>query len=278
VLAAVLLPQDAALITSQQSLATAMCVAGTLGTVLFAPVGFAALHGAAANEVTTSPIWGITHGAERLFEPSGAHRLMVYLVVVVPLLIYIARQVHKHKSANYTSQGVSSFWLMVVAATSMALQRLTLAMLGVSLHAVHWEPWLVLSSPTIIGTAICAVVCMWSCIYHVCQGVSEAPPHIFVPLYCAMSTLVQLFHSMVIMREFRDETTEKVLLTLGCAAVSFFGILRLSTSQGQKAGFPTAGSAHAFNTLEPLLFDPPVGGATKPRRTSVSGARTWSFF
>merc|ERR1719262_366834 len=123
---------------------------------------------------------------------------------------------------------ISCLKLPLVAATSMALQRLALGMLGVSVRALHWQPWLVLTSPTVLCTAGVAIVCLLSCAYHVCQGVLEAPPHIFVPLYCAMSSVLQLFQSMVIMREFQDEPTEKVLLTLACAGLSLIGIARLS--------------------------------------------------
>lgn len=276
VLAILMLPQDAALLTSRQSLATAACVVGTLGTVLFAPSGAASLRGPgalAATEVSSHGIWEAAPGAEKLFEPSGAHRLFFYLSIVIPLFVYIARQVHKHKMAvlSIPCQQVSSFWLMLIAAMSLALQRLSLGVLGVSLNALHWQPYLVMSSPSILVTAVLAVLCIASCGYHVVLGVAEAPPHIFVPLYCATSMLMQLFHSMVIVREFRDESVEKVFLTLACAAITFGGVVSLCTSQCSKAGGLLQGSVYTTNCLEPILFDP--SSITEipltPRRSSM---------
>merc|ERR1719502_860535 len=69
VLAAVLIPRDSALITSQQSLATALCVAGTLGCVLFTPSS-ASIAGSAA-----------TAGAQ--LHAVNTHHLMMYIILVV---------------------------------------------------------------------------------------------------------------------------------------------------------------------------------------------------
>jgi len=263
VLVALLLPRDAALITPQHSMATALCVAGTLGCVLFAP------HGAAAPEEDAfKGIWDSEEGAERLFHPAGAHRLMLYLAVVVPVLVLLSRQVYRH--VQTMGRGMSSkicfLQLPLVAAMSLALQRLALGMLGASLRALNWQPLLVLQSPTVLCTAGAAVVCMLMCAYHVCQGVLEVPPHIFVPLYCALSALLQLFQSMAIMQEFRDEPAGKVLLpTFACAAVSLLGIMRLSSSMSPqtsklghsfqlKANELPSSRQHDINCLEPVFL------------------------
>merc|ERR1719174_2023765 len=63
-LVALLLPRDAALITSQQSLATFLCVAGTLGTALFAPGCAELFGGAPAMQAPSKGIWSMLKGAE----------------------------------------------------------------------------------------------------------------------------------------------------------------------------------------------------------------------
>jgi len=263
VLAALLLPQDSLLLTSKHSLATALCVAGTLGCVLFSPAASAFGAGATGGG-KAAMIWDAPSGAERLFQPAGARRLTVYLFIVVPSLIYLARQVYKKKiMMNHPLCPFSEgrLRLPLVAAMSLALQRLALGMLGVSLGAVHWEMRSALQSPAVYCTIGLIAVCMLSCGYHVCQGMTETPPHIFVPLYCTMSTLIQLFQSIAIMRDFRDDPTERFLLTLACAAASASGVLWLSTTKCQK-GMTFAGSwvglpgsrPHVLNCLEPVMM------------------------
>jgi len=265
VLAAVLLPRDAAVLTSRHSLATLLVVVGTLGCVLFSP-------NAKIGEVTTVPVgttelWdnSMSTGAAKLFQPAGMHRLMLFLVVAVPVLICFAHKAHKNKMAKlYSSPSANiGVQLAFTAAMSLSLQRLALEMLGVSLHAVHWEVRFVLQTPAIIVTACLAIVCMLSCSYHVWQGIKEMPPHIFVPLYCGMSTLAQLLQSMAIMREFRDEPAEKMFLTLACAGVTFLGVVWLSKAPPAHKGMKFAASwfgqlpdsrQHDVNCLQPKFM------------------------
>lgn len=275
VLAALLLPRDAAILTSHHSMATALCVAGILGCALSGPGGASLLGGAiAAPGVQDAaglrrPLAGLlppagawdAQGAERLLQPPGSRRFMMYLLVAIPVLCYLMRQAHKRKMNFCSSSSSCSFGLPMVAAMSLALQRLALDLMGVHLHAVHWQPWLILRSPTILATFGLVVVCMLCCAYHVCQGMLEAPPHIFVPTYCTMAALLRLFQSMTILREFRDEPLEKVLITLGCGAVSLLGVLCLHTARANKraskGGFAGPLGRHdPFHCLEPVALAP----------------------
>lgn len=281
VLAALLLPQDAALLTAHHSLATALCVFGIVGCAVFAPSGGSLFGGAAAGVQDPSGLRHVStgiplgsssrnaRGVERLFQTSNSQRLMIYLFVAVPVLIYLMKKAHKRKMSRdiLLSSYSCDICLPLVAAISLALQRLALDQLGAYLRAVHWQTWPVILSPSIVCTTVSVAVCTVCCGYHVCQGMVEAPAHIFVPTYCTMASLLRLFQSMVILREFRDEPTEKVFLMLCCAAASLFGVLCLHTARGKlrsssKASLAGPPGRHdPFHCLEPVPMPAFTGGA-----------------
>lgn len=269
-LAMVLVPQDAATLKSQHTLATAFCIGGSLGCLLFSP------------------------SRSEAFPPASGspHRLIPYILVVAPVLLYLVRQAYTHKKLmNFgVSSSISCLHLPFVAASFLALGRLCLGMLGASLHAVHWQLGATFASPGIMLTTILATVCMLGCAFHVCQGVQESPPHIFVPLYCTMSSIMQLIQAVVVLRDFQDMTSERVVHTLVSLAFSLLGIVLLRFSPGQRAskfvGKPSAlpsSEQHHINCLEPVGLAPQSWAAQQPqvhqpRQIYIFGFQLPTFF
>lgn len=229
VLSASLLPRDGASLSSVYFLATLVCVAGIIGCVALSPSRAAAIG-----------IWEKNQDVEQLYLPSGVHRLTMYAIVILPVAIYHALKIRSHKammirgmpevSCLQDSHGrVCCLSHALVAAIALALQRLTLGMLDFSLRSFLWQPQFIFWSSNIFVLAGVVLVCTSAACYYICQGVMELPPHTFVPIYCTISVLLQVFQSTVVARDNSGESAERVVLILACASIAILGICQLLT-------------------------------------------------
>jgi hypothetical protein len=228
-LTSLLLPQDAAFMTSRKIVAIALCSGGILGYAIFAP-------GTAD---------GVVVGANSL--PGAAptvHGVVPYLTTMIACLIYFAWQARKrHLEIEFSGVAPRLFWSFpMTAAIALVLQRLAVAMLGSSGSLALWATGVRLKFSL-------ALACMLCCSFHVCRGVALAPAYILVATYYSISMLLQLFQSMILLREFRDEPMEKSLIACACVLVSLAGLFQLHWSQEE--GKATRFNASKLGPLKP---------------------------
>lgn len=250
VVIAVALPCDAVLITGQHSIATALCILGSLGYVLCIIGSGSTLEVTSSHEVQEASVAWFDHG--------GDIRVLVLVPAMMLLLGILAAASYVHKDTMLASR-FRSLQLPIMAAASLALQRLLLRVLSILLQTMQWQPLKVVHSPPVLGCVAALIVCTMVCCHAVVRGIQEALPHIFVPLYTTMSVLLQYFMVAVIMREFRDETvTDRLLLPVQVLSIAFafVGISKLHTAQHSRTQFVStwgrAQNSSDFNCLAPV--------------------------
>lgn len=204
-----LLPDDAELITGQEVATTLLCVAGTIGCASCAPEGSVVLQGPEVEE-----------GALEM-------RVFLYLLLLIPAFGSLAYEEHEERRRN-TRPCCQGLLLPALAGASLAIQRLTMAALGVALQAHGGVPSLsLLGDPAVPALAVVLGLAAISCLFHVWRGAREQPPHVFVPVYCAISAALQLAQSVLVLREYRSEPLQKVIYSIGFCSLSLMGVARL---------------------------------------------------
>lgn len=265
-----LLPQESALLTSQQLLATMACIAGVVGYTLcsLGGVGTLSLEAVADEAITLHTVSGG-------FLVAAWERFVIYLLVASPCLLGLAWKARQCYNEMETS-GIARFPLSfpITVALSSALQHLALVMLGLfmtSADAMHKLPM----PPFVL--CLVAMVCMASSCFHICRGMTQAPPHIFVTLYYTIGALTQIFQSAVIFRDRPEELTKKAFFAISCVIVSTVGLVHLHLSQGRVKKIRYAGGifgrrdsgvdvAAALGSIEPHVFSEELPAAKTSRR------------
>jgi hypothetical protein len=274
-----LLPQESALFTFQQSTGTVLCIAGIFGYTIFS-VSAGTIFGLEefANEALSAQ-----HASSEGFLFAAWERLVMYLAIALPCLICFAWKARQSYN-EMESSGIARFPLSfpITVALSLALQHLALVMLGLSMtasDAVHKSP----ISPILL--CVVAVVCMVCGSFHVCRGITQAPPHIFATIYYTMGALLQMFQSTVIFREYHDVPTNKAFAAISCALVSLFGLAQLHLSQGRVKKIRYAGGmfgrvsgvdVSSLGSIEPHAFSEELPEAKASRKPPV-WVTAWRF-
>jgi hypothetical protein len=251
-----LLPGDMKTVTRHDLAALVVGVAATMACAAFAPSSSVMLKEPEAE------------GALQI-------RLLLYGCFAVPAFGLLMWEEHvaqrKHLRDHFGGGGV--ILPPTLAALSLAVQRLSLAVLGLALqHAeVKWtlRPWVVLHSPSAVLALIVMVVCALNCLFHVWRGTREQPPHLFMLAYCAISAALQLCQSMVVLREFREEPYLKVLCSVLLALLSLSSVAWMHAEQAARQGLHDAYGAGSDLASKgcpveptPTINDmPPLSGA-----------------
>jgi|Transcript_6531 hypothetical protein len=270
-------PQESALFSSQQATWSLLCFVGIFGYIFFS--GGAAFSLEIVGDEVPATIYP---GSEGILL-TALERSLMYLAIALPCLMFFvwkARQCYHEMETSGIARFPLSFPITV--ALSSALQHLALIMLGLfmtSTDVVHKSP--------VVPILLCvvAVACMVCGSFHVCRGVTQAPPDIFVTMCYAMGSLFQMFQSAVIFREYH-EPTKKAIFSASSILVVVFGLVQLHLSQGRVKKIRYAGGifgrvagvdASSLGSIEPHAFSEEEVLAGKPSGKLPAWVTAWRF-
>jgi len=270
-------PQESVLFSSQQATWSLLCFVGIFGYLFFS--GGAAFSLEIVGDEVPAAIYP---GSEGILL-TALERSLMYLTIALPCLMFFAWKARQCYHEMETS-GIARFPLSfpITVALSSALQHLALIMLGLfmtSTDVVHKSPVV----PILLY--VVAVACMVCGSFHVCRGVTQAPPDIFVTMCYAMGSLFQMFQSAVIFREYH-EPTKKAIFSASSILVVVFGLVQLHLSQGRIKKIRYAGGifgrvagvdVSSLGSIEPHAFSEEEVLAGKPSGKLPVWVTAWRF-
>jgi len=208
------LPEDAETLTRTKFIMTILSVVGAAGCAACAPSGSVLLLAPEAEEGALES------------------RIATYLRLAMPLVLFLTLQEQREQRTPHSLPRWSRGLLLPsLAGVSLAVQRMAMAALGVALQvrADHGDNTVLalLMNRSVLSLGLLLAVASGCCLIFVWRGARQLPPHVFVPLYCAISAALQLLQSVFVLREYRDEPTSKAFYSLAACAVSLSGVAML---------------------------------------------------